>query len=96
MDRTLPVSIEGYLKKYTNSLKGFCRRFFILRGEILEYYITKEDMGKKKPKRISLACADILPKKGKEMKINSGLDYIHIKFETMTEKLEWVDELRKA
>ena len=53
-------------------------------------------MGKKKPKRISLACADILPKKGKEMKINSGLEYIHIKFETMTEKLEWVDELRKA
>ena len=53
-------------------------------------------MTKKKPKWISLACADIIPKKGKELKINSGMENIHIRFETITDKMEWIDELRKA
>jgi hypothetical protein len=68
----------------------------LIRGEIIEYYKTKADIGKKRPKRISLECADVVPKKGKDLKISTGMQDCYIRFDTETQKIEWLEEIRKA
>jgi hypothetical protein len=50
----------------------------------MEYYHQKSDIGKKRPKRIALECADIVPRKGKELKISTGGQDCYIRFETET------------
>lgn len=95
-DQSWPIAIEGELKKYKNKIQGYHKRYFIIRGEILEYYHSKADVGKKRPKWLALECADIVPKKTRDIKISSGLQDLFIKFESETQKEEWLEEFRKA
>jgi len=95
-DNSRPIAIEGELKKYKNKLSGYCKRYFLIWGEILEYYHSKADLGKKRPKWVSLECADIVPKWTKDIKISSGLQDLYIRFDSETQKQNWLEEFRKA
>jgi len=59
----------------------------------MEYYHSKIEIGKKRPKRIALECADIVPKKGRELKISTGMSDCFLRFDTETQKQEWLEEI---
>lgn len=44
---------EGMLRKYTNLMKGFQKRYFVLYSDMLVYY-TSKDKTDKDPKKIHL------------------------------------------
>jgi hypothetical protein len=41
MDNYTPIK-EGVVKKYTNLMKGFQKRYFVLYSDMLVYYNSKE------------------------------------------------------
>ena len=84
---------EGVLKKWTNYVKGYQKRYFVLQKDMLVYYSTK---GKhvETPKKIHLKCATITPNRDDTIKINTGTHKFNLKFGSIGEKVEWTNALR--
>lgn len=96
IDQEREITIEGTIKKYQNKFKGFGRRYFLIRGEILEYYHAQEDIGSKRPKWVHLECVDVMPKKDWDLKLKDGLNSLHLKFDTLSLKEEWIQKIVEA
>lgn len=87
--------MEGILYKWTNYFSFWKQRYFVLRGNILYYYIKKGD----RPRgRIHLGVSHVneSPEEDTKFEIDTGLAVIYLKTETKEEKDEWIVALRKA
>lgn len=85
---------EGTLKKYTNMVKGYQKRYFRLCKEMLLYYTSKEKIDSESPKKIHLKWASIIPNRNDTITINTGTHTFKLKFASISEKVEWTNALR--
>ena len=80
-------------------MRGFKKRYFVLTNELLIYYKQKKGNISEKG-QISLKLAKIDPKtmNDKRMIIGTGTAEIHLEFNTIQEKREWlmaIDECKR-
>ncbi len=90
-----PVIYEGYLKKWTNPCSRWQERYFVLRKNILYYYLTK---GMRYKGKIHLQVATInLDEKSKtKFAIDGGIQILYLIASSENERNQWKDILRKA
>jgi collagen type IV alpha-3-binding protein len=86
--------MEGTLLKWTNYISGYKERYFVLKNNVLYYYIQK---GEKPKGRIHLSLANISSEDDNlRIDIETGITTIAIKAKDKTEKDEWLSNLKKA
>ena len=74
-------------------VKGFQKRYFVLYSDMLVYY-KSQDKKEDDPKKIHLKCVDIVPNRNDTITINTGTHSFKLKFETIAEKVEWLNALK--
>lgn len=80
--------MEGYLFKWTNFIKGWTIRYFLLTKHILYYMKEKGDNDKN---AIHLKIAKVVPEKNKRsFVIDTGTNKIHLKANTEEERDIWI------
>ncbi len=87
-----PQNMEGKLLKWTNYVMGWKARYFVLRGNILYYYLTK---GEKVKGKIHLNVAEVIPLESNAVKfqIDTGTTMIYLCAEKDTDKNSWIEAL---
>lgn len=84
--------MEGYLKKWTNYVTRWKKRYFNLKNAVLEYGKTPRDKNKS---RIYLKTTDISRHKNKKrIVLNTGTIVINLKAPSEKEAQEWINALR--
>ncbi len=89
------MEIEGYLKKWTNFVSGFQLRYFMLKDGIL-FYCTKKNSPIKGTIHMKICKIEIFPNEPLKIVINSGTKALHLKTESVSEKLKWLNALRAS
>uniref|UniRef100_A0A8C5E5Q3 Oxysterol-binding protein n=1 Tax=Gouania willdenowi TaxID=441366 RepID=A0A8C5E5Q3_GOUWI len=88
---------EGWLFKWTNYIKGYQRRWFVLSNGLLSYYRTKAEMGHTCRGTINLATANIAVEDSCNFVIsNGGAQTYHLKASTEVERQRWITALELA
>lgn len=83
--------MEGYLFKWTNFIKGWTIRYFLLTKHILYYMKEKGDTEKN---AIHLKIAKVLPEKNKRsFVIDTGTNKIYLKANTEEERDIWISAI---
>ena len=89
------MEIEGYLTKWSNYISGWKERYFALSNGIL-YYSSRKNSALKgqihlKVSKISLNDQDPLG-----IIIDSGTKLLHLRAETISEKMKWLTALKSS
>jgi hypothetical protein len=87
--------MEGILFKWTNYFSFWKQRYFVLRGNILYYYIKKGD----RPRgRIHLAVALLneSPEDDTKFELDTGVSIVYLKADSRELKREWIQAIKKA
>ncbi|XP_069484927.1 oxysterol-binding protein 1 [Ambystoma mexicanum] len=88
---------EGWLFKWTNYIKGYQRRWFVLSNGLLSYYRSKAEMRHTCRGTINLATANITVEDSCNFIIsNGGAQTYHLKASTEVERQRWVTALELA
>ncbi|XP_069768893.1 oxysterol-binding protein 1-like isoform X3 [Narcine bancroftii] len=88
---------KGWLFKWTNYLKGYQRRWFVLSNGLLSYYRTQAEMGHTCRGTINLATANITVEDSCSFVIsNGGAQTYHLKATSEVERQRWVTALELA
>ncbi|RMB98084.1 hypothetical protein DUI87_25562 [Hirundo rustica rustica] len=88
---------EGWLFKWTNYIKGYQRRWFVLSNGLLSYYRSKAEMGHTCRGTINLATANITVEDSCNFIIsNGGAQTYHLKASSEVERQRWVTALELA
>jgi hypothetical protein len=83
--------MEGYLFKWTNFIKGWTIRYFVLSKHILYYYKQKDDTEKN---AIHLKIAKVIPEKNKKsFVIETGTNKIYLKANSESERDIWISAI---
>ena len=89
------MEMEGYLKKWTNFVSGWQSRYFMLKDGIL-YYCNKKNTPVKGTIHMKICKFEISPNEPLKIIINSGTKALHLKTESVSEKLKWLNALRAS
>lgn len=89
------MEIEGYLKKWTNLISGWQSRYFMLKDGIL-FYCNKKDSPVKGTIHMKICKFELSPNEPLKIIINSGTKALHLKTESVSEKLKWLNALRAS
>uniref|UniRef100_A0A8C5HC07 Oxysterol-binding protein n=1 Tax=Gouania willdenowi TaxID=441366 RepID=A0A8C5HC07_GOUWI len=87
---------KGWLFKWTNYLKGYQRRWFVLSNGLLSYYRTQAEMAHTCRGTIPLATAHIEVGDTCHMVLSSGGRSYHLKATSEGECQRWVSALQQA
>uniref|UniRef100_A0A8C4RHF2 Oxysterol-binding protein n=1 Tax=Erpetoichthys calabaricus TaxID=27687 RepID=A0A8C4RHF2_ERPCA len=87
---------KGWLFKWTNYLKGYQRRWFVLSNGLLSYYRTKAEMAHTCRGTINLATAHIDTEDSCNIVLTSGGRTYHLKASSEVERQRWVTGLELA
>ncbi|XP_046901137.1 oxysterol-binding protein 2 [Hypomesus transpacificus] len=87
---------KGYLFKWTNYLKGYQRRWFVLSNGLLSYYRTQAEMAHTCRGTITLATAHIEVGDTCHLVLTSGGRSYHLKATSDVECQHWVSTLQQA
>uniref|UniRef100_A0A452DT16 Oxysterol-binding protein n=1 Tax=Capra hircus TaxID=9925 RepID=A0A452DT16_CAPHI len=88
---------EGWLFKWTNYIKGYQRRWFVLSNGLLSYYRSKAEMRHTCRGTINLATAHITVEDSCNFVIsNGGAQTYHLKASSEVERQRWVTALELA
>ncbi|KAM9190480.1 oxysterol-binding protein 1 isoform 2-T2 [Mergus octosetaceus] len=88
---------EGWLFKWTNYIKGYQRRWFVLSNGLLSYYRSKAEMRHTCRGTINLATANITVEDSCNFVIsNGGAQTYHLKASSEVERQRWVTALELA
>ncbi|XP_030625250.1 oxysterol-binding protein 2 isoform X2 [Chanos chanos] len=93
-----PVSdtYKGWLFKWTNYLKGYQRRWFVLSNGLLSYYRTQAEMAHTCRGTITMATVHIEVGDTCHLVLTSGGRSYHLKATSEVECQRWVSALRQA
>uniref|UniRef100_A0A4W6EKV1 Oxysterol-binding protein n=1 Tax=Lates calcarifer TaxID=8187 RepID=A0A4W6EKV1_LATCA len=88
---------KGWLFKWTNYIKGYQRRWFVLSNGLLSYYRTQAEMGHTCRGTINLATANIAVEDSCNFVIsNGGAQTYHLKASSEVERQRWITALELA
>ncbi|KAK2865911.1 hypothetical protein Q7C36_001967 [Tachysurus vachellii] len=88
---------KGWLFKWTNYIKGYQRRWFVLSNGLLSYYRTQAEMGHTCRGTINLATANITVEDSCNFVIsNGGAQTYHLKATSEVERQRWITALELA
>ncbi|XP_029648879.1 oxysterol-binding protein 1 isoform X4 [Octopus sinensis] len=88
---------KGWLNKWTNYLKGYQRRWFVLQNGLLSYYRTQAEMAHTCRGTINLANAFIHTEDSCTFVItNGGTQSFHLRASSEVERQKWVTALELA
>ncbi|XP_023660106.1 oxysterol-binding protein 2 isoform X2 [Paramormyrops kingsleyae] len=87
---------KGWLFKWTNYLKGYQRRWFVLSNGLLSYYRTQAEMAHTCRGTINLATAHIDTEDACNIVLSSGGRTYHLKASSEVERQRWVTALELA
>ncbi|XP_077398788.1 oxysterol-binding protein 2 isoform X1 [Vanacampus margaritifer] len=87
---------KGWLFKWTNYLKGYQRRWFVLSNGLLSYYRTQAEMGHTCRGTIPLAAAQIELGDACHLLITNGGRSYHLKATSEAECQHWLSTLQQA
>ncbi|KAL2098025.1 hypothetical protein ACEWY4_007232 [Coilia grayii] len=88
---------KGWLFKWTNYIKGYQRRWFVLSNGLLSYYRTQAEMGHTCRGTINLATANIVVEDSCNFIIsNGGAQTYHLKASSEVERQRWITALELA
>ncbi|XP_034043602.1 oxysterol-binding protein 1-like isoform X2 [Thalassophryne amazonica] len=88
---------KGWLFKWTNYIKGYQRRWFVLSNGLLSYYRTQAEMGHTCRGTINLATANISVEDSCNFVIsNGGAQTYHLKASSEVERQRWITALELA
>ncbi|KAK6305410.1 hypothetical protein J4Q44_G00241900 [Coregonus suidteri] len=87
---------KGWLYKWTNYLKGYQRRWFVLSNGLLSYYRTQAEMAHTCRGTISLTTAHIEVGDACHLVLTSGGRSYHLKATSDGESQRWVSALQQA
>ncbi|XP_041079042.1 oxysterol-binding protein 2-like isoform X6 [Polyodon spathula] len=95
---TAPCSdtYKGWLFKWTNYIKGYQRRWFVLSNGLLSYYRTQAEMAHTCRGTINLAMAHIDTEDSCNIVLTSGGRSYHLKASSEVERQRWVTALELA
>uniref|UniRef100_A0A665TAI2 Oxysterol-binding protein n=1 Tax=Echeneis naucrates TaxID=173247 RepID=A0A665TAI2_ECHNA len=95
--QALTSTSEGWLFKWTNYIKGYQRRWFVLSNGLLSYYRTQAEMGHTCRGTINLATANIAVEDSCNFVIsNGGAQTYHLKASSEVERQRWITALELA
>ena len=96
-DGNLSVT-KGWLYKWTNYIKGYQKRWFILENGLLHYYKNKADIAKKSKRCISLHKGHIFTEEGYNFVVSNagGSQIYHLRATSEEERRKWVTALERA
>jgi hypothetical protein len=90
-------SVSGYLQKWTNYIKGYQRRWFVLNNGLLSYYRSQVEMSHTCRGTINLSNADINSEDSCLFVVSNGSSQtFHLKAANEAEKQKWVSALELA
>ncbi|XP_057699474.1 oxysterol-binding protein 1-like isoform X4 [Corythoichthys intestinalis] len=88
---------KGWLFKWTNYIKGYQRRWFVLNNGMLSYYRNQAEMGHTCRGTINLAMASITVEDSCNFVIsNGGAQTYHLKASSEVERQRWITALELA
>ncbi|XP_024143598.1 oxysterol-binding protein 1 isoform X1 [Oryzias melastigma] len=88
---------KGWVFKWTNYIKGYQRRWFVLSNGLLSYYRTQAEMGHTCRGTINLATATITVDDACNFVItNGGAQTYHLKASCEVERQKWITALELA
>uniref|UniRef100_A0A669C2S1 Oxysterol-binding protein n=1 Tax=Oreochromis niloticus TaxID=8128 RepID=A0A669C2S1_ORENI len=88
---------KGWVFKWTNYIKGYQRRWFVLSNGLLSYYRTQAEMGHTCRGTINLATATITVDDACNFVIsNGGTQTYHLKASCEVERQRWITALELA
>ncbi|XP_038165066.1 oxysterol-binding protein 1-like isoform X2 [Cyprinodon tularosa] len=88
---------KGWVFKWTNYIKGYQRRWFVLSNGLLSYYRTQAEMGHTCRGTINLATAAISVDDACNFVItNGGAQTYHLKASSEVERQRWITALELA
>uniref|UniRef100_A0A3Q2XUI9 Oxysterol-binding protein n=1 Tax=Hippocampus comes TaxID=109280 RepID=A0A3Q2XUI9_HIPCM len=87
---------KGWLFKWTNYLKGYQRRWFVLSNGLLSYYRTQAEMAHTCRGTINLATAHIDTEDACNIVLSSSGRTYHLKASTEVERQRWITALELA
>ncbi|XP_049644736.1 oxysterol-binding protein 2 isoform X2 [Suncus etruscus] len=93
----LPLdSCRGWLLKWTNYLKGYQRRWFVLSNGLLSYYRNQGEMAHTCRGTIILSAAHFETEDSCGIMLTSGARTYHLKASTEGERQQWITSLKLA
>uniref|UniRef100_A0A1I8H0G0 Oxysterol-binding protein n=1 Tax=Macrostomum lignano TaxID=282301 RepID=A0A1I8H0G0_9PLAT len=96
-NRDQSTQYKGWLYKWTNYLRGYQKRWFVLQNGLLSYYRNHAEMSHTCRGTINLASAQILPYDSCTFIIkNSGTQVFHLKAPSEVDRQRWVTALELA
>ena len=89
---------KGWLYKWTNYIKGYQKRWFILENGLLHYYRRKTDVAKKCRRSISLHKGHIFTEEGCNFVVSNagGSQIYHLRATSEAERQKWVTAMERA
>lgn len=96
-ERSKPDVFKGWLWKWTNYIKGYQKRWFVLSNGLLSYYRSQAEMAHTCRGTINLAGAYITTEDSCNFTVsNGGTQTFHLKSVTEVERQRWVTALELA
>ncbi|XP_045145489.1 oxysterol-binding protein 2-like [Echinops telfairi] len=93
----LPLdSFKGWLLKWTNYLKGYQRRWFVLSNGLLSYYRNQDEMAHTCRGTINLSTTHIDTEDSCNILLTSGARTYHLKASSEVERQQWITALELA
>ncbi|XP_032954163.1 oxysterol-binding protein 2 isoform X4 [Rhinolophus ferrumequinum] len=93
----LPLdSFKGWLLKWTNYLKGYQRRWFVLSNGLLSYYRTQGEMAHTCRGTINLSTTHFDTEDSCGIILTSGARTYHLKASSEVERQQWITALELA
>lgn len=93
----LPVEFKGWLYKWTNYIKGYQKRWFILENGYLRYYRNQAEVAYTCRGTMNLATATIQHDDSLSIILQNGATSVfHLKAATETERQQWLGKLQAA
>ncbi|XP_065663146.1 oxysterol-binding protein 1 isoform X2 [Hydra vulgaris] len=94
--RVCPDQFRGYLWKWTNYIKGYQKRWFVLANGLLSYYRSPAEMNHTCRGTINLAGAFIDTVDSCSFVVNGGSQVWHLRAGSEIERQRWVTALELA
>ncbi|KAG9487841.1 hypothetical protein GDO78_007569 [Eleutherodactylus coqui] len=91
-----PDTYKGWLFKWTNYLKGYQRRWFVLSNGLLSYYRTQAEMAHTCRGTINLSTAHIDTEDSCNIVLSNGGRTYHLKASCEVERQRWITALELA